>query len=67
MVMPRMGGDELAKRLAPWRPQMRVLYMSGYTSEAVVYYGLLAPGTPFLAKPFTPEALALKVREVLDR
>jgi PAS domain S-box-containing protein len=66
VVMPGMGGRELAQRLAPLRPELKLVYMSGYTGDAVVHRGLLEDGLPFLAKPFTPEDLALKVRTALD-
>jgi two-component system cell cycle sensor histidine kinase/response regulator CckA len=66
VVMPEMGGRELGRRLATLRPSMPVLYTSGYTGEDVIQRGLLDPGVPFQQKPFAPEELARKVREMLD-
>jgi CheY-like chemotaxis protein len=66
LIMPRMGGRELAKRLTVLRAGLRVLYLSGYTDSVVMQQGMLDPGSFFLQKPFTPDDLALKVREALD-
>jgi PAS domain S-box-containing protein len=66
VIMPGMNGREMASVLAAERPRMRVLYMSGYTDAAIAQQGILEPGTAFLSKPFTPDVLARKVREVLD-
>ena len=66
VVMPEMGGRELGQRLSRLEPELPVLYMSGYTGEDVVQRGLLDPDAPFQQKPFTPEGLARKVREMLD-
>ncbi len=65
LVMPGMNGRELADRLRTTRPETRVLYMSGYTGEAIARQGG-TQGLPFLEKPFTTAALARRVRDILD-
>ncbi|HVH11056.1 MAG TPA: response regulator [Gemmatimonadales bacterium] len=67
VVMPDVSGRELADQLVPIRPQMKVLFMSGYTDDAVVRHGILGEGIAYLQKPLTPKTLARKVREVLNQ
>jgi CheY-like chemotaxis protein len=67
VVMPKMGGRQLADLLQPLRPDMKVLFLSGYTDDALVRHGVQESHMAFLQKPFTPAALARKVREVLDQ
>jgi len=67
IVMPGMSGSELAKLLKPLYPEIRILYMSGYTDNAIVRHGALGKGVNYIQKPFTMEGLARKVREVLDK
>ncbi|MBW6505058.1 PAS domain S-box protein [bacterium] len=66
VMMPKMGGRELVERIRLQRPDLRILYMSGYTDDAILRHGVMENGIPFLQKPFTAEGLARKVREVLD-
>jgi CheY-like chemotaxis protein len=67
VVMPDMNGRELADQILKLRPGMPVLYMTGFTRNAVVHNGMLDPGVNFMAKPFTVDQLAAKVKEALDQ
>jgi two-component system, cell cycle sensor histidine kinase and response regulator CckA len=67
VVMPGLSGRDLADRLTAARPDLRVLFVSGYSGEALAHHGILDPDLAYLEKPFNPDALAIKVREVLDR
>jgi len=67
VVMPKIGGRELAQCLEESRPEMKVLYISGYTDDTVIHQGVLKEGMPFIQKPFTAQVLLKKVRGILDR
>jgi two-component system cell cycle sensor histidine kinase/response regulator CckA len=67
VVMPRMNGQVLTQRLQQLRPSIRVLFTSGYTANVIVQHGVLKEGVEFLAKPYSLERLARRVREVLDK
>lgn len=66
VIMPQLNGRGLAQRLTSLRPDTKVLYMSGYTTKDLISHGMLDAGVAFLQKPFTPDGLALRVRQVLD-
>ena len=66
VVMPDVNGRMLAEDLLMTRPELKVLFMSGYTDNAIAHHGVLDPGTAFVQKPFSPTVIAHKVREVLD-
>ena len=65
VVMPQMSGPAVAEKVAALRPGIKVLYMSGYTDDAVLHHGVLSQDMPFIQKPFSPTALRKKIREVL--
>src|SRR5262249_46284381 len=67
VVMPEMSGRDLAGRLVQERPGLKILYMSGYTDDAIVHHGVLDPGTVLLQKPFTPDRLTRMVGDILTR
>ncbi len=67
VIMPGMTGRELAGRIAPLRPDAKVLYMSGYSRDVIGREGVLDGTTPYVSKPFAPEELARKVRELLGK
>ncbi len=66
VIMPGMSGRDLATKLSERFPDLKILFISGYTDDAIVHHGVLDPGLSFLQKPFTPHAIAKKVRELLD-
>jgi two-component system, cell cycle sensor histidine kinase and response regulator CckA len=67
VVMPRMSDNELVGHARPLRPDMRVLYVSGYSEEAIARHGKLTEGIELLSKPFTPGVFTAKIRQILDR
>jgi len=67
VVMPGMNGKELAQTIRELRPEIKVLYASGYTENAIAHHGVLEEGIEFIGKPYAPQTLAVKVREVLNK
>jgi two-component system, cell cycle sensor histidine kinase and response regulator CckA len=67
VIMPRMGGKELAEHIRRLRPDIKVIFASGYTEEAITRHGVIAPGSYLLQKPFSLKTLTEKVREVMDQ
>ncbi len=67
VALPQMSGCDLVEWLGPGYPEMKTLYMSGHTTDVIEHHGVLVPDAALLLKPFTPDALTRKVREVLDR
>jgi FixJ family two-component response regulator len=65
--MPEMNGRELYARLAPLHPDLKVLYMSGYTDNVILHHGVLEAGIDFIQKPFSVQGLANKIRMILDK
>jgi two-component system cell cycle sensor histidine kinase/response regulator CckA len=66
VIMPDMNGKELFERLKPIYPEMKVIYMSGYTGNIIAHHGILEDGVHFIQKPFTMSMLTDKIRNVLD-
>jgi CheY-like chemotaxis protein len=66
VIMPQMSGRDLAARLRTLQPALKVLYMSGYTDDMLAHHGVLEPNVYLLPKPFAPDELGAKLREVLD-
>ncbi len=66
VVMPQMGGRELAEKLTAKLPNLKILFTSGYTDDAVVRHGVIETNTNFIQKPFSPESLATKIKLILD-
>ncbi len=66
VIMPGMSGGDLAQQLLADRPDVKALYMSGYTDDAILQHGVLEQGLQFLEKPFTPQVLGRRIRSVLD-
>ena len=67
VVMPEMNGSELSGRLELVYPQIRTIFMSGYTENTIAHHGVLAKGVQFIHKPFSREELSIRIRETLDR
>jgi DNA-binding NtrC family response regulator len=67
VIMPKMSGKELYDQIKVIAPRVKVLFMSGYTDDALAHHGVLGPELSFLEKPFSPSRLAQKVREVIDK
>ena len=66
MIMPEMNGRDLSKQMSSFYPNVKYLYMSGYTDDMIVHQGILDQAVHFIQKPFTMQSLAAKVREALD-
>ena len=67
VIMPGISGRELARRVQRLRPDIKVLYSSGYTDDAIIHYGVLDTGTDFIQKPYSPVQLIQKIQEVFKR
>ena len=67
LVMPQTSGEEVAEQLTKMQPGLKVLFMSGYTDEAIVHHGVLDANVEIIQKPFTPVGFSKKIREVLDK